>query len=151
MSRKSQKSMSVFKKDNEKMSEENISSKYWEDEGKFFLSFFPPTVFSTVASGERVGHISLVSKELTGNWLSSKKEFSLPGLRASCPITPSSPCPLAKPPCYNPWNCHLTEKQKQCKPFSKRTIDSTKHKTNTQQESNPMWLLAGAVTHVIRW
>lgn len=51
MSGKSQKkSMPVFQKDNETVSETNISSKHWEEEGNFFF-FFYYVFFTVVAEG----------------------------------------------------------------------------------------------------
>lgn len=51
MSGKSQKkSMPVFQKDNETVSETNISSKHWEEEGNFFF-FFTMFFFTVVAEG----------------------------------------------------------------------------------------------------
>lgn len=66
--------MLVFKKDSEKMAETNISSKYSEEKKLFFsfLNYFPLWLLR-----ERVECISLISKELTGNWLNCKSATSL--------------------------------------------------------------------------
>lgn len=109
MPRKSQNSMPVFKKDNKKMSETNISisSKHREDcgfsETGRNASPYPPTPTHTHT-------ISFHKAELA--WSLSKNTMVLTGSQRD-------------------------------KGFSKRNIHSTKHKTNTQQENNPVWLPAG--------
>lgn len=139
--------MPVFQKDNETVSETNISSKPWEEEGIFFFFYY---VFSLWLLRERVECISgmyLLNFQWDNRNLAEQQEISLPCLRVSHSLIPNLPGPSAKAQSLNVPRRNKYTKQGILKDSFDKTRNTHTARTFIQQNTektrkHPAWLLA---------